>query len=114
MKPINRLKILFILLFSTHLATAQHLTLSNNLLYDVSLTPNFRIGVGLSQHWSMGLTAGFNPWPTDNQAVRKWKHLLISPDIRYWSDSVNVHHFFGFNLIYSHYNVGGVTFPFGL
>ena len=114
MKPINRLKILFILLFSTHLATAQHLTLSNNLLYDASLTPNFRIGVGLSQHWSMGLTAGFNPWPTDNQAVRKWKHLLISPDIRYWSDSVNVHHFFGLNLIYSHYNVGGVTFPFGL
>jgi outer membrane protein OmpA-like peptidoglycan-associated protein len=40
--------------------------------------------------------------------------LLLSPDLRYWTDSVGVHHFFGVNLIYSHYNVADVKFPFGL
>ena len=114
MKPINRIKILFIILFATQLAKAQHFTISNNLLYDATLTPNLRAGLRLSPHWSMGVTTGFNPWPTDDQTVRKMKHLLVSPDVRYWTDSVNVHHFFGFNLIYSHYNVGGITFPLGL
>lgn len=51
---------------------------------------------------------------TDDHKSKKWKHLLVSPDLRYWTDSVNVHHFFGVNLIYSHYNVADVKFPFGL
>ena len=103
------------LLFLTATKTfAQKVTVGNNLLYDATLTPNLRVGVRLSPHWSVGLTGGYRPWPTDDQASRKWKHLLVSPDLRYWSDSVNVHHFFGVNLIYSHYNVADVKFPFGL
>ena len=34
--------------------------------------------------------------------------------MRYWTDSVNVHHFFGANLIYSHYNAAELHFPFGM
>ena len=93
---------------------AQKVTISNNLLYDAWLTPNLRMGFRLSPHWSTGLTVGYRPWPTSDETTRKYRHLLISPDIRYWTDSVDVHHFFGANLIYSHYNVGGITFPFGL
>ena len=93
---------------------AQNVTLSNNLLYDATLTPNLRLGVRLSPHWSMGLTGGYRPWPTDENKSRKWKHLLVSPDLRYWTDSVNVHHFFGVNLIYAHFNIANVKFPFGL
>lgn len=93
---------------------AQQVTISNNLLYDAWLTPNLRMGVRLAPHWSMGVTAGYRPWPTDDHKSKKWKHLLVSPDLRYWTDSVNVHHFFGVNLIYSHYNVADVKFPFGL
>lgn len=94
--------------------TAQQVTISNNLLYDAWLTPNLRVGVRLAPHWSAGLTAGYNPWPSDENKSRKWKHLLVSPSVRYWTDSVNVRHFFGVNLIYSHYNVADVKFPFGL
>ena len=94
--------------------SAQQVTISNNLLYDAWLTPNLRVGVRLAPHWSAGLTAGYNPWPSDENKSRKWKHLLVSPSVRYWTDSVNVHHFFGVNLIYSHYNVADVKFPFGL
>ena len=95
-------------------STAQKVTVSNNLLYDAWLTPNLRVGVRLSPHWSAGVSAGYRPWPTDDNTSRKWKHLLVSPDLRYWTDSVNVHHFFGVNLIYSHYNVADLKFPFGL
>ena len=105
---------LMLLLAVSSLTWAQEVTISNNLLYDTWLTPNLRVGLRLSPHWSMGLTAGYRPWPTDDNTSRKWKHLLLSPDLRYWTDSVGVHHFFGVNLIYSHYNVADVKFPFGL
>ena len=114
-KKLNYRKALVVLLlFITQSVSAQQVTLSNNLLYDIWLTPNLRMGVRLSPHWSMGLTAGYRPWPSDDTTSKKWKHLLLAPDVRYWTDSVNVHHFFGVNLIYSHYNVAEVKFPFGL
>lgn len=109
----RKLTVLLLLLVSSF-TWAQKVTVSNNLLYDTWLTPNLRVGLRLSPHWSMGLTAGYRPWPTDDNTSRKWKHLLLSPDLRYWTDSVGVHHFFGANLIYSHYNVADVKFPFGL
>ena len=106
------LALLFLMTLQT--ISAQQVTLSNNLLYDVWLTPNLHVGVRASEHWSMGLTAGYRPWPTSDETSRKWRHLLLSPSVRYWKDSVNVHHFFGANIIYSHYNVADVRFPFGL
>ena len=106
--------ILLLAIVNVQKVNAQRFTISNNLLYDATLTPNLRLGARLSEHWSMGLTAGFRPWPTDDNKSKKWKHLLLAPDVRYWTDSVNVHHFFGFDLIYSHYNIAEVKFPFGL
>lgn len=103
-----------LLLLAVSKAEAQNVTLGNNLIYDAWLTPNLRVGVRTSEHWSLGLTAGYRPWPTSDETSRKWRHLLLSPELRYWKDSVNVHHFFGANLIYSHFNVAGIRFPFGL
>ena len=117
MRKFNLLSLAIILLLAivnVQKVNAQRFTISNNLLYDATLTPNLRLGARLSPHWSLGLTAGYRPWPTDDNESKKWKHLLLAPDARYWTDSVNVHHFFGFNLIYSHYNVAEVKFPFGL
>ena len=113
-KLINHQLILVAFLSLSQGLWAQKVTVSNNLLYDATLTPNLRVGVRLAPHWSMGLTAGYRPWPTDDTKTRKYRHLLVSPSLRYWKDSVDVHHFFGTNFIYSHYNVGGITFPFGL
>lgn len=113
-KGLRHLVLVFLSILTSLTAEAQNFTLSNNLLYDIWLTPNLRMGVRLSPHWSVGLTAGYRPWPTDDNTSRKWKHLLLAPDVRYWTDSVDVRHFFGVNLIYSHYNVADVKFPFGL
>lgn len=105
---------MILLLLAATEVRAQQVTFSNNLLYDTWLTPNLRMGVRLAPHWSVGVNGGYRPWPTDDMKTRKWKHLLVSPDVRYWTDSVNVHHFFGINLIYSHYNISNVKFPFGM
>lgn len=107
---------LITLMFSLASATAsaQQVTISNNLLYDAALTPNLRLGLRLSPHWSLGLTAGYRPWPTSDDVDRKWKHLLVTPGVRYWTDSVNVHHFFGANILYAHYNLSNIHLPFGM
>lgn len=103
-----------LLLMTASTATAQKVSFSNNLLYDATLTPNLRVGVRVAPHWSLGMTAGYHPWPTDDRTSRKFRHLLLSPSVRYWKDSVNVHHFFGANILYAHYNVAEIKFPFGL
>ena len=103
-----------LLLAMTSTANAQKVSISNNLLYDATLTPNLRVGVRVAPHWSLGMTAGYHPWPTDDRTSRKFRHLLLSPSVRYWKDSVNVHHFFGANILYAHYNVAEIKFPFGL
>lgn len=108
-------------------AGAQHLSLRNNLVYDAALTPNLGFDVQLSDHWSAGANVGFRPWPSDDNAEKKWRHLLVAPELRRWKvaqdqlrlpkgDSLyrSRTSYWGLNLIYSHYNVGGVTFPFGL
>ena len=113
-KTVCRSVLALLISMTLETASAQQVTLSNNLLYDVWATPNLRAGVRVGEQWSLGLTAGYRPWPTSDDVSRKWRHLLFSTDLRYWKDSVDVHHFFGANLIYSHYNVSGIRFPFGL
>lgn len=102
--------VLLLMIFSLAVSGQQksHITIGNNLLYDATLTPNLRLGFRLSDHWSAGLTAGFRPWPSDDDVNTKWKHLLLSPDVRYWFKGVNTGHFIGGNLIYSHYNISNV------
>lgn len=92
--------------------------LRNNLAYDAALTPN--LGVELrfdSARWSLGLNAGFRPWPTDDQAEKKWRHLLLAPELRHWTNDSTFQTrgaYWGMNLVYSHYNASNLHFPFGL
>ena len=85
---------------------AQEVTVSNNLLYDATLTPNLQMAVQVSPKWSIGVTGGFRHWPIGNLTKTKWRHLLISPEVRHWSDSLQIGHYFGMNAIYSHFNAG--------
>lgn len=96
--------------------SAQTFVVRNNLVYDAALTPNLGFDVRLSNKWSLGANVGYRPWPTSDLKDRKWRHLLIAPELRHWNDSIFKHKstYWGLNLIYSHYNVGNVTFPFGM
>lgn len=92
----------------------ENFAVRNNFIYDISGTLNLGADVRVSPHWTMGLNAGYRPWPTDDKTTRKWKHFLIAPELRYWTDSTFHRSYWGTNVFYSHYNVGHVTFPFGL
>ena len=88
----------------------------NNLLYDAALTPNIGFDYRLDSTWTIGLTAGYRPWPTSDMEEKKWRHFLIMPELRHWSDSAYADKswFWGINMMYSHYNVSNLHFPFGL
>lgn len=115
----QRVALLVVLIISVAFSetiSAQNVAVRNNLLYDLTLTPNLGIDVKLGDQWSGGLSAGFNPWPTSDNVSRKWRHLLIAPQLRYWTKGVfeDRSTYWALNLIYSHYNVADVKFPFGM
>lgn len=85
-----------------------------NLLWWGSLTPNVGFDYRLSPKWSLGANVGLNPWTfSDN---KKWKHLLIAPELRHWNKQTfqSPSSYWGLNAVWSHYNVGHVRFPLGL
>ena len=88
----------------------------NNLVYDATLTPNIGVDVRLDSTWSLGMNAGFRPWPTSDEVATKWRHLLIAPELRHWNKSTFLPKstYWGLNLFYSHYNFANLKFPFGL
>lgn len=96
-----------------------------NLIWWATLTPNVGIDYQASPRWTWGVTFGINPWTLSND--KKWKHILVAPEVRRFSQPLdrlrlpNVHpdykshtSYWGLNAFYSHYNVSNVTFPFGL
>lgn len=106
--------IVFFLLGGGKSYAQENFAVRNNLIYDISGTPNIGLDARISQHWTLGLNAGYRPWPLDDKTTRKWKHFLIAPELRYWTDSTFHRSYWGTNVFYSHYNVGHVTFPFSL
>ena len=90
--------------------------LRTNLLYWGALTPNLGFNARMGTKWSLGLNVGFNPFTFNESKDKKWKHLLVAPELRFWNDTVFKPRtsYWGLNLIYSHYNVSNVRFPFGL
>ena len=93
----------------------QRVSVRNNLLYDAMLTPNIGADVMLNHRWSLGMTAGYRPWPTSDNVSRKWRHVLLMPELRHWSDSTFADRswFWGINAAWSHYNMADVGFPIG-
>lgn len=102
-------------------AFSQDLSIRNNIFYDISGTPNIGIEYPLSKHFSVGANAGLKPWPrflfwdTEyKENTSHWKHFLITPEMRYYFDQVYDGWFTGVDVVYTHYNVGNVRFPFGM
>ena len=92
------------------------LVVRNNLVYDALLTPNIGADLRLDSTWSIGLNAGFRPWPASDDVATKWRHLLIAPELRHWNKTTFMPKstYWGLNLFYSHYNFANLQFPFGL
>ena len=141
MKEIRNIVIFFVTFLACVNAErvgAQSFALRTNLLYDATLSPNLGAEVRLDSLWSLGINVGLNAWDIDKQTNKKWRHVLVSPNVRKYfnlkrdtlhSDSLrrnsrwDVHYdsvlvrranYLELNVIYSHFNVGNTKIPFGL
>ena len=132
-KKIWRISLLAMLMLGTGLfANAQKLAVKNNLLYDMTQTPNIGFEYAVSPKWTIGLNLGINTswhhasggsgffFPFSKGSAHgehdkvQWRHILIAPEARYWFCSVFEGHFFGFNALATCFNQGNVKYPFGL
>ena len=95
--------------------TAQTAALRNNLLYDATLTPNLGAEVRLDSLWTLGINVGLNAWDIDKQENKKWRHLLVAPNVRRYLNGTSFQKgYLEADAIYSHFNVGNTRIPFGL
>ncbi|EJW96802.1 hypothetical protein EVA_15087 [gut metagenome] len=90
----------------------QKIAVKTNLLYDVTGTFNFGIEASLASQWSVDLSANYNAWNFPHN--RKWKHLLIQPEVRYWLCERSNGHFIGLHAHWNKFNIAHVKMPFGL
>lgn len=88
---------------------AQDIAIKTNLLYNATATFNLGGEVKLSDQYTLDLSVGYNPWTFNDN--RKWKHVLVQPEARYWLKESFNGHFLGIHGQYINYNVGN-TGPF--
>ena len=89
---------------------AQTIGIKTDVLADAFTNINLGFEVGLSQKWSLDVSGEYNPFTfSDN---RKWKHLTIQPEARYWFCQKMFGHFIGINAAGGKYNVGNIDADF--
>ncbi len=101
-------KVLFVMMVALccgNSAKAQDFALKSNLLCDVSGTLSLGTEYPLGKRSSLSLMASYNPWGFKDNAKRKY--MLIQPEYRRWIRGVYDGYFWGIQLNYATFNVGG-------
>lgn len=104
--------LLFLLAGVFFTSKAQTVGIKTNLLYDATATVNLGAEVGLAPKWSLDVSADYNAW--DFSKGRKWRHLMVQPEARYWFCERFNGHFIGLHAHWMKFNIGNVKMPFGL
>lgn len=89
--------------------TFPSLAIKTNLLYNLTTTMNMGGEMKLSDYLTLDLSLSYNPWTFSNN--RKFKHISVQPEIRYWIYEPYNGHFLGVHLLYSNFNVGNIKLP---
>ena len=76
------------------------------------MPPNLGLEVVVGDRSSIEATFGYSPFDYGDQ--KRWKHILIQPEYRYWLCDKFSGSFLGFNLSWAAYNLAGVKLPFGI
>lgn len=85
-----------------------------NMLYGLgTLTPNLALEVGLGQKTTLELSGSYHPWRLEGSLKnnKKFTHMTVRPEFRYWLCERFNGHFFGVHAFYSHYNIGTYNVP---
>lgn len=93
-------------------AAAQKVAVKTNALYWATASLNAAVETRLSDKWTLDMSLGYNPFTFSNN--KKLKHIAVQPEARYWLCSTFAGHFVAGHVVYSHFNAGGVKFPFGI
>ncbi|MDR0508131.1 MAG: DUF3575 domain-containing protein [Dysgonamonadaceae bacterium] len=81
-------------------------TINSNLLYDVTTSMNIGMEFKVAKRLTLKLPVTYNPWTfADN---KKFKFLLVQPELRWWLCEPFAGHFFGLHGHYALFNVGGI------
>jgi outer membrane protein OmpA-like peptidoglycan-associated protein len=84
-------------------------SLKTNLLYDAVTAINLGAEFRLGHRSSLEIAGSWSPFSfSDN---RKWKHVLLQPELRFWPTETFHGHFFGLHGLYASYNVGALPRP---
>lgn len=102
----------FLFLFFTSSLFAQHIAIKNNVLYDITATPNLGVEFGLSKHVSFDLSAGYHPWSFNDD--KSLKHWSIQPELRYWFIERMDEHYIGIHAQHMNYDFSGFDLPWGM
>ena len=86
--------------------------LKTNVLYLATTTINLGVEFRLSNHLTIDIAGGWNPFVFDNNA--RFTHVLVQPTLRYWVREPFRGDFFGLSLMYSNFNMGGISLPFNM
>ncbi len=99
-------------LFATSVTLfGQRIGVKNNILYDATATPNLGLEIALHPRWTLEVGSGVNLFTfSDN---KKFRHLLIQPELRWWQCEVFNGHFIGLHGHAAQFNVGKWDIPAG-
>ena len=75
--------VIAIVVMSANLSTsAQKVAVKSNALAWLTATPTLGVEVGLADRWSLNTHVYYNPFTFKDN--RKWKHIRVQPEVRYW------------------------------
>ncbi len=83
--------------------------IKTNLLYNATGSMNLGVEFNTGSNTTLDIYGSWNPWIFKND--RKWKHILIQPELRFWPKEVFEGHFWGIHAHYSFYNVSRLLHP---
>lgn len=86
------------------------LAIKSNLVFAAALTPNLALELPIKKHFSIELSSTYNIW--DLKGNVKWKNLMVMSDFRYWPKKNMEGTFYGLNLNWAKYNIGGIPMPY--
>jgi len=110
-KRVAFLFLLLLLLDNTPLA-AQHIAISNNVVFDAAGTLSAGIEVPFSKKTSLEVYGSIRPWKRRSDSVNK--HWLVQAQFRYWPCQVMNGFFFGPYVHGGEFNLGNQSLVFGL
>ncbi|MDH6358641.1 DUF3575 domain-containing protein [Parabacteroides sp. PF5-9] len=91
--------------------SAQRVAVKNNVLYDLTLTPNLGLEFGVGSKSTLSLAAGYNPFEFGD--YKRFKHWMVQPEYRYWFCEAFNGTYLGLHAHGGEFNVADLKLPFG-